>query len=31
PSEISALFNNKLEPDRTAEIQDRMLDVCFPI
>ncbi|MDQ1814089.1 hypothetical protein RBA41_12305 [Massilia sp. CCM 9210] len=31
PAEIRALFNNKLEPARTAELRDRMLAAGLPI
>ena len=31
PAEIRALFNNKLEPVRTAELRDRMLAAGLPI
>lgn len=31
PAEIRALFNNKLEPARPAELRDRMLAVGLPI
>jgi hypothetical protein len=31
PAEIRALFNNQLDPDRTAELRDRMLTVGLPI
>lgn len=31
PTEIRALFNNKLEPARTAELRDRMLAAGLPI
>jgi hypothetical protein len=31
PAEIRALFNNKLEPARTAELRDRMLGAGLPI
>ena len=31
PAEIRALFNNKLEPARTAELRERMLAAGLPI
>ncbi|EAA2623922.1 hypothetical protein JRK18_004661 [Salmonella enterica] len=31
PAEIRALFNNQLDPARTAELRDRMLAVGLPI
>ena len=31
PAEIRAMFNNKLEPARTAELRDRMLSAGLPI
>ena len=31
PAEISVLFNNQLDPARTAELRDRMLTVGLPI
>lgn len=31
PAEIRALFNNKLDPARTAELRDRMLAAGLPI
>lgn len=31
PAEIRALFNNQLDPVRTAELRDRMLAVGLPI
>ncbi|ENJ3644486.1 phosphoribulokinase [Salmonella enterica] len=31
PAEIRALFNNQLDPARTAELRDRMLTVGLPI
>ncbi|NUA29499.1 phosphoribulokinase [Cupriavidus basilensis] len=31
PAKIRALFNNKLEPARTAELRDRMLAAGLPI
>lgn len=31
PAEIRALFNNQLDPVRTAELRDRMLAVSLPI
>lgn len=31
PAEISALFNNQLDPVRTTELRDRMLAVGLPI
>lgn len=31
PAEIKALFNNQLDPGRTAELCDRMLAVGLPI
>lgn len=31
PAEIRALFNNQLDPARTAELRDRMLEVGLPI
>jgi hypothetical protein len=31
PAELKALFNNQLDPTRTAELQDRMLAAGLPI
>jgi hypothetical protein len=31
PAELKALFNNQLDPTRTAELRDRMLAAGIPI
>ncbi|MCB2248798.1 phosphoribulokinase [Salmonella enterica subsp. diarizonae] len=31
PAEIRALFNNQLDPARTAELRDRMLAPGLPV